>query len=91
MLSHPVLANPSVKGDHPYKSRLAPVATITSIHPLICIKRQKMPSLIINHLQYKNPPVKKKNRHYYTLRFARKMTKNVIIDNQSLTLPNTPQ
>jgi len=71
MLSHPTLANSSIKGDHP--------------------KRQKVPSLIISHLQYKTPPVNKKNRHYYTLTFAQKVTKNTIIDNQLLTLPNTPQ
>jgi len=64
MLSHPILTSPSVKGDHPCKNPLGPRSTI-SIHPQICIKGQKMPSLIINHLQYKNPPVKKKNRHYY--------------------------
>ena len=64
MLSHPILTSPSVKGDHPCKNPLGPRSTI-SIHPQICIKGQKMPSLIINHLQYKNPPVKKKNRHSY--------------------------
>ena len=90
MLSHPILANPSVKGSHPYKSPRVTVATISSIHPQICKKVQKIPSLIINHLQCKTPPVNKKNRHYNTLTFAQKVTKNAIIDNQSLTLPNTP-
>jgi len=40
MLSHPILANPSVKGDHPYKSPLVPEAP-ASIHPQICIKLRK--------------------------------------------------
>ena len=73
MLSHPILANPSVKQDHPYKSPLVPVAIPASIHPQICIKGQKMPSLIINYLQYKTPPVKKKNRHYMKLTKCRQV------------------
>ena len=55
MLTHPILANPSIKGDHPYKSPLVPVATIPSIHPRICIKEQKTSSLIINHLRCQAP------------------------------------
>jgi hypothetical protein len=87
MLSHPILANPSVKGDHPYKGTLAPA----SIHPPDLHKAAKMPLLIINHLQYKNRPVNKKNRHYGTPGLPKKVTKSTTIDNQSLTLPNTLQ